>query len=215
MRLMEKLIYGTISSGAGLTMIIFNKLAIIFLLLTGLLVPFPARAGDPTSQLSATITEFVTILVHTPVAELRANGLPAKALDLIFGRFDFSEMTKRSLGRHWLLLGPTEQREFVNAFTQRLLIAYGRTVRTAGDERIQFQHEIVDGREATVKTKVVSPGEELPIDYRLHAIDGQWKVYDMVIDNVSIVDNYRAQFDRVIAKSSIKDLLQKMKQQPS
>jgi phospholipid transport system substrate-binding protein len=173
------------------------------------------HAGEPTAQLSATINEFVTILVNTPVAELRATGLPAKALDLVFARFDFSEMTKRSLGNHWVRLAPTEQREFVNAFTQRLLVTYGRTVRTAGDERIQFQHEIVNGREATVKTKVLSGGEDLPIDYLLHSTDGQWKVYDMVIDNVSIVNNYRAQFDRVIAKSSVKDLLQKMKQQPS
>src|SRR5690606_8426931 len=123
--------------------------------------------------------------------------------------------TKRSLGRHWPKLAPTEQREFVDAFTQRLLVSYGRTVRAAGDEKIQFQNEVVDGRQATVKTTVVSGGEELPIDYRLHAIDGQWKVYDMVIDHVSIVDNYRAQFDRVIARSSVQDLLQKMKQQPS
>jgi len=62
---------------------------------------------------------------------------------------------------------------------------------------------------------VVSKGDELAIDYQLHAIDGQWKVYDMVIDHVSIVNNYRAQFDRVIAKSSVKELLQKMKQQDS
>jgi phospholipid transport system substrate-binding protein len=192
-----------------------NKLAYICLTFALFLAPLPVGAGEPTAQLSTTINEFVNILVHTPVAELRANGLPAKALDLIFGRFDFSEMSKRSLGRHWLMLAPAEQREFVKAFTQRLLIAYGRTVRTAGDERIQFQHEVVDGRDATVKTKVISNGEELPIDYRLHTIDGQWKVYDMVIDNVSIVNNYRAQFDRVIAKSSVKDLLQKMKEQPS
>jgi phospholipid transport system substrate-binding protein len=192
-----------------------NNLVGVFLFIALLLPASTARAGEPTAQLSATINEFVTILVNTPVAELRASGLPAKALDLVFARFDFSEMTKRSLGRHWLSLAPNEQREFVNAFTQRLLITYGRTVRTAGDERIQFQNEVVNGREATVKTKLLSGGEDLPIDYLLHAIDGQWKVYDMVIDNVSVVNNYRAQFDRVIARSSVKDLLQKMKQQPS
>jgi phospholipid transport system substrate-binding protein len=74
---------------------------------------------------------------------------------------------------------------------------------------------MIDGSDAKVKTKVLSGGDELAIDYRLHVIDGQWKVYDMVIDNISIVDNYRAQFDRVISRSSVKDLLQKMKQQDS
>jgi phospholipid transport system substrate-binding protein len=191
---------------------LFNRLIVAFILFTCFSYPLRARAGEPTDQLSATINEFVTILVNTPVAELRAKGLPAKALDLVFSRFDFSEMTKRSLGRHWLMLAPDQQAEFINAFTQRLLAAYGRTVRTAGDERIQFHNEAINGNEATVNTKVVSSGEELPIDYLLHATDGQWKVYDIVIDRVSIVSNYRAQFDRVIARSSVQELLQRIKQ---
>jgi phospholipid transport system substrate-binding protein len=192
-----------------------NKLAVSLTFVTLLLTPSPLLAGEPSVQLSATINEFVNILVNTPVAELRAKGLPARAMELVFSRFDFSEMTKRSLGRHWGALAPADQREFVSAFTQKLLVAYGRTVRTSGDERIQFQNEVIDGNDAKVKTKVVSNGDELAIDYHLHAIDGQWKVYDMVIDHVSIVNNYRAQFDRVIAKSSVKELLQRMKQQDS
>jgi phospholipid transport system substrate-binding protein len=192
-----------------------NKLAISLTFVTLLLTPSPLLAGEPSVQLSATINEFVNILVNTPVAELRAKGLPARAMELVFRRFDFSQMTKRSLGRHWGALAPADQREFVSAFTQKLLVAYGRTVRTSGDERIQFQNEVIDGNDAKVKTKVVSNGDALAIDYHLHAIDGQWKVYDMVIDHVSIVNNYRAQFDRVIAKSSVKELLQRMKQQDS
>jgi phospholipid transport system substrate-binding protein len=193
----------------------FNKLFANILLFTFTLMPLRGYAGEPSIQLSTTVTEFVNILANTPVSELRTSGLPRRALDLVFSRFDFSEMTKRALARHWIGLSPAEQREFVSAFTQRLLVAYGRTVRASGDERIKFEDEVIDGNDARVKTKVVSNGDELAIDYRLHAVDGQWKVYDMVIDNISIVDNYRAQFDRVIARSSIKDLLQKMKQQDS
>jgi phospholipid transport system substrate-binding protein len=196
-------------------MSVFNKLATTLTFFTLFLAPARLVAGEPSTQLSATINEFVNILVNTPVAELRAKGLPARAMELVFSRFDFSEMTKRSLGRHWGALAPADQREFISAFTQKLLVAYGRTVRASGDERIQFQNEVIAGNDATVKTTVVSKGDELAIDYQLHAIDGQWKVYDMVIDHVSIVNNYRAQFDRVIAKSSVKELLQKMKQQDS
>jgi phospholipid transport system substrate-binding protein len=175
-----------------------------------------ALAGEPTAQLSATINEFVTILVHTPVAQLRASGLPEDAMALVLGRFDFSEMTKRSLGSHWQALAGAEQREFVDAFTLKLLRAYGRSVRASGDEKVQYERESREGPLATVETKVVSgSGEELPINYQLHDVDGQWKVYDMVIDHVSIVSNYRAQFDRVLAKSSVKELLQKIKQQDS
>jgi phospholipid transport system substrate-binding protein len=174
----------------------------------------PLAAGEPTAQLSATINEFVTILVNTPVAQLRASGLPQSALSLVFTRFDFSEMTKRSLGSHWESLGSAEQHEFVDAFTERVLRAYGRSVRASGDEKVQYAHELRDGDLATVQTKVISgSGDELPIDYQLHNVGGQWKVYDVVIDQVSIVSNYRAQFDRVIAKSSVKELLQKIKQQ--
>jgi phospholipid transport system substrate-binding protein len=190
----------------------FNRLLGISLF-SSLTLVMPTWAGEPTSQLSATINEFVTILVNTPVAQLRASGLPENALELVFRRFDFSEMTKRSLGRHWQALNLDEQREFVEAFTQRLLRGYGRSVRGSGDEKIQYEREVRNGNYASVETKVVGgSGDELPIDYELHDIDGQWKVYDMVIDHISIVNNYRAQFERVITKSSIKNLLQIMKQ---
>ena len=176
----------------------------------------PLAAGEPTAQLSATINEFVTILVNTPVAQLRASGLPQSALSLVFTRFDFSEMTKRSLGSHWESLGSAEQHEFVDAFTERVLRAYGRSVRASGDEKVQYARELRDGDLATVQTKVISgSGDELPIDYQLHNVGGQWKVYDVVIDQVSIVSNYRAQFDRILAKSSVQELLQKIKQQGS
>lgn len=191
----------------------FNHLRAISAVFLAVVMPSAAWGNEATVQLSATINEFVTILVNTPVAQLRQSGLPDNALKLIHSRFDFSEMTKRSLGRHWKALQPAEQHEFVEAFTQRLLRVYGRSMRASGDESIQYRREVRDGSYASVETKVVSgSGDDLPIDYRLHAIDGQWKVYDMIIDNISIVNNYRAQFERVIAKSSIKELLERMKQ---
>jgi phospholipid transport system substrate-binding protein len=192
----------------------FSSLMAFFLMLLAFaLGPSRAVATEATAQLSLTINEFVTILVNTPVAELRRTGLPDKALKLIHTRFDFSEMTRRSLGQHWNALNGNEQQEFVEAYTQMLLRFFGRSVRAAGDETIQYKREVRDGSHASVETKVISDSrEDFAIDYRLHDIDGQWKVYDMVIDHISIVDNYRAQFERVIAKSSLKGLLQKMKQ---
>ena len=193
----------------------FNKLAWVSSFLLLVLAPTVSYAGEPTVQLSATVNELVTILVNTPVSELRAHGLPDKALQLVNDRFDFSELTRQTLGRHWSALSPAEQREFVDALTQKLLVAYGRSVRASGDEKVEFKGEEQKGDLANVETKVVSSNGELAIDYRLHLVNGQWKVYDMVIDQVSIVNNYRAQFDRVIAKSSVQDLLQKIKQPAS
>lgn len=196
----------------------FSKLVAVLALLITFVAPRPAMAGEATAQLSATLNEFITILVNTSVAELRAHGLPDRALNLVYGRFDFSEMTKRSLGSHWKSLAAAEQREFVDAFTQRLLRAYGRSVRASGDETIQYRREVRDGEFASVETRVVSGnGNQLPIEYRMHDNDGdgQWKVYDVVIEQVSIVNNYRAQFERVISKTSIKELLERMKHQQS
>src|SRR2546422_2347033 len=191
----------------------FNTLALIIVVLVAFVMPSRASATDATAQLSATMNEFVTILVNTPVAELRQTGLPDKALKLINGRFDFSEMTKRSLGPHWNALDANEQQEFIDAYTQMVLRFFGRSVRAAGDETIQYKREVRDGILASVETKVVSGSrDDFAIDYRLHDIDGQWKVYDVLIDHISIVNNYRAQFERVIAKSSVKELLQRMKQ---
>jgi len=191
----------------------FNNLALIVVVLVAFGTRSRASATDATAQLSTTMNEFVTILVNTPVAELRQTGLPDKALKLINNRFDFSEMTKRSLGPHWNALEANEQQEFIDAYTQMVLRFFGRSVRAAGDETIQYKREVRDGILASVETKVVSGSrDDFAIDYRLHDIDGQWKVYDVLIDHISIVDNYRAQFERVIAKSSVKELLQRMKQ---
>ena len=178
--------------------------------------PFTVRAGGPMAQLSVSINEFVSIMSNTSVAELLATGLPEKARQLVFARFDFSEMTRRSLGSHWKSLDQGEQREFVDAFTHGLLVAYGKTVRATGNEKVEFVREVWDAKEARVETLVVGgKGGQTSIDYRLHNIDGQWLVYDVVIDKVSLVSNYHSQFERVIARSSVQDLLRRMKQQDS
>jgi phospholipid transport system substrate-binding protein len=123
-------------------------------------------------------------------------------------------MTRLSLGQHWKSLEVYEQAEFVDALAHRLLVTYGRTVRSGG-EKIQFKGEVPDGLKVRVETEVVDGGQPKPIDYRLHDIEGQWKVYDVVIGNVSIVKNFQAQFERVITKTSLKELLQRIKQTDS
>ena len=179
-----------------------------------ILVPSLLTAGEATNQLSATIDDFVPIITNIPSAELRANGLPESARKLVLARFDFSEMTRRSLGRHWNSLNQGEQQQFVEAFTQRQLTYYGKTVRSSAREAVQFRREVQGDKDVYVETRILTRyGENLPIDYWLHSVNGQWKVYDMVIDHVDLAKNFRAQFERVIAKSSLKELLERMKDQ--
>src|SRR5207302_8689504 len=140
-----------------------------------ILEPSYLTAGEATNQLSTTIEGFVPIITNTPVAELQATGLPESARKLIFARFDFSEMTKRSLGLHWKSLNRGEQKQFVEAFTQWQLISYGRIVRSSGGHEVQFTRELQDGKDASVETKVVRRySEDLSIDYWLHNVNSQY-----------------------------------------
>jgi phospholipid transport system substrate-binding protein len=178
------------------------------------LLPSLVSAGDATKQLSTTIDSFVPIISNTPRAELQTNGMPESARKLVLARFDFSEMTKRSLGQHWTSLNPAEQKQFVDAFTQWQLISFGRIVRSSGGHEVQFNRELQDGKDASVETKVIRRySDDLPIDYWLHNVNGQWKVFNMVIDHVDITKNVNAQFERVVAKSSLQELLQRVKDQ--
>lgn len=180
-------------------------------LLTGFFaLPFAARAGEATNQLRATIDDFVEILNNTPVAELRATGLPESARRLVFARFDFPEMARLTLGEHWKQLNIAEQGEFVDGFTYRLLVSFGRTVRSSSGEKVNFTGEFAEGKQVRVETQIAG-GEGTPVAYKLHDVNGQWKVFDVVIDHVSLVNNYRAQFDRVIAKFSVQELLRKIR----
>ena len=192
-----------------------RRFATLLLFLSLGLLPGRVFAGEPIDQLSATINEFVTIMVNTPVSELRATGLPEKALKLIYSRFDFTEMTKRSLGPHWKTLALAEQGAFVDGLTYRLLVTYGRTVRASGNEKVVFKKETLDGAYANVESTVIGGKSDTSIDYRLHDVNGQWRVYDMVIEDVSIVSNFRAQFEREIARTSLQGLLEKIKQRQS
>ena len=180
-----------------------------------LLSPSFLNAGDASKQLGATIDGFVPIISKTPRAELQAKGLPESARKLIVARFDFSDMTQRSLGRHWKSLNGRDQKQFVDAFTQWQLISFGQIVRSYRGDKVEFIREVQNGKDVSVETKLVArySGGDLPIHYWLHNVNGQWKVFNMVIDDIDIVKNVNAQFERVVAKSSLQELLQRVKDQ--
>ena len=176
--------------------------------------PSALYASDATDQLGATVERVLPIINHTPRAQLMAEGLPENARKLILARFDFAEMTKRSLGQHWGKLSRTEQKQFIDAFTQWQLKSLGKLVVSSRAREIQFTREIHNGKEVKVETRMIGEyAGDLPIEYWLHNQKGQWKVHNIVIDNIDNVQNIRAQFDRVIAKSSLNQLLQKIKDQ--
>src|SRR5688572_30741889 len=116
-----------------------------------LLLPSFLNAGDASKQLGATIDSFVPIISKTPRAELQVNGLSESARKLIVARFDFPDMTKRSLGRHWKSLNGREQKQFVDAFTQWQLTSFGRIVRSSRADKVEFIRELQDGKDVSVE----------------------------------------------------------------
>jgi phospholipid transport system substrate-binding protein len=132
---------------------------------------------------------------------------------LISARFDFPEMAKRSLGAEWRRLTPAQQREFVDLFADLLRDAYVADIESYKGEKVIYTRETQEEKYAVVQTLIRSPeGTEYAIDYRLHLIDKDWKVYDVVIENVSVVNNYRSQFARVINKSSYQGLIRTLRE---
>jgi phospholipid transport system substrate-binding protein len=127
--------------------------------------------------------------------------------------FDFGEMARRALGRHWAVRSAEERNEFVRLFTEVLEQSFVTTVENYSGQRVLYHGEVIDGAYATVKSKIVTTRRaEIPIDYRLYQQPLGWAAFDIMIEGVSLVSNYRTQFDRIIRTSSFADLLKRMRQ---
>ncbi len=126
--------------------------------------------------------------------------------------FDFEETARRALGPHWQQHTPAEREKFVRLFSDLLEAAYVGKIDLYQGEKITYVGETVDGDQATVKTRIVTKqGNEVPVDYRLlREMDG-WRVYDVIIEGVSLVANYRTQFNKIIQTSSYDDLVKRMR----
>ena len=128
--------------------------------------------------------------------------------------FDFDEISRRALSRHWTGRTPEEQAEFVRLFTDLLERSYIGRIESYSGETILYLGETVDGPYATVRSKVVTNRRgETPLDYRLHLRDGRWKVYDVLIDHVSFVATYRSEFGRILQKESYSALVERLRKQ--
>jgi phospholipid transport system substrate-binding protein len=128
--------------------------------------------------------------------------------------FDWQEIARRALAVHWRQRTPQEQQEFVRLFRELVEGTYMNRLETAAQEKrdIQYVGEQLDGPRAAVKTNVITRrNQQVPIEYRLHKVDGRWLIYDVLVEGISLVNNYRSQFNRIITSSSYQELVQKMK----
>jgi phospholipid transport system substrate-binding protein len=126
--------------------------------------------------------------------------------------FDFNEMSERSLGGAWAQASPAERQEFIRLFSALIAAAYMGKIEQYAGEPITYVGERVNGDEAAVQSRVVTPkGSEVGIEYRMYRADGRWTVYDIYVDGISLVGSYKAQFNRIIQRGSFADLLKQLR----
>ena len=184
--------------------------ALVLLVSVLLAVGGAADAATPTEHLRRQVDRVITTL-EDPALQQRPDERRAAVRTIAEQIFDFEDTARRALGRHWRERTPDERREFVGLFTDLLERAYIGRIEDYAGERVTYADETVDKDAATVRTRLVTrDGTAIPVDYRMRRADDAWLVYDVVIEGVSLVANYRAQFNRIIQTSSYEELVARM-----
>jgi len=183
--------------------------AIFGLTLQLLLGAAGAWAGPPT-DIAKQVIERALNALNDPSSQGEARRQKVKCI--VDPYFDYQEMAKRSLGPAWGKLSPGQRQEFVTLFSQLLEASYSDKIeKYAQRVKIDYTGEILEGEYAEVRTVVVKTNDRIPLNYRLMNQGGTWKVYDVVIEGVSLVSNYRSQFSRIIHESGYTELVKRLK----
>ena len=169
---------------------------------------------SPKEQIKKTVDNVISILKDPKYKGEKKSRERRSVLRNEIGKvFDFEEMSKRSLGVYWKERTPQEKKEFVDLYKDLLERSYSGKIESYTDEEIIYTDErIENGKYAEVKTKIITKDKkEIPIDYKLYFNGKEWKVYDLVIEGVSLVSNYRSQFNKIIRNHSYQELVKRMK----
>ncbi len=175
--------------------------------------PAGAVAGAPGDQLKSQIDHVLKILDDPELKKETKVGDRRRAVRKVAEEiFDFGETAKRSLARHWQARTPAERDEFVKLFADLLERSYISKIELFNGERIQFISDQSDGDLGIVRTRIITrQGAEIPVDYRMLRKGERWLVYDVIIEGVSLIQNYRTQFNKIIQTSSYGELVKKMR----
>ncbi len=189
----------------GLTMKILSSTLILILVgMAGL-----AWADAPTDAIKGTVEEVIRILSNPALKDSsQTRQVLQQVKRVVDRRFDYEEMAKRTLP-NWNQLSASQRREFVTLFAELLATSYAEKLAKYSGEKVNFQGDRVDGDLAEVNTVLLRTNDRIPINYRL-INKGGWVVYDVIIDGVSLVNNYRSQFNRVISESSYPELVKRL-----
>jgi len=180
--------------------------------LTLSLSPPPIHASEVTDGVKSMVDEVIRVLRdETLKGPQKIEERRARIRGVAKRGFDFEEMAKRSLGEHWKKREEVEKKEFVNLFSRFVEMSYIDKIEAYNNEEIIYIGEVVEGKRAIVKSKVITTqGKEIHISYRLLKKEG-WVVYDVQIEGVSLVGNYRTQFNEIIQKHSYEELIKRLR----
>jgi phospholipid transport system substrate-binding protein len=188
-----------------------SGMACLLLLLGGVVVQ-QAMAGGATEAMKSTIDEVLKIIQDKELKQPGKAEERRQRLEQVVGnRFDYQEMSRRALGAPWNELSDKDKQEFVSLFKTLLTNSYSDKVETYSGEGVQYLNERTEKDYAEVRTKVLSGKTEIPLDYRLLNKGVDWRVYDVVVDGVSLVSNYRGQFSKILRSSNYADLVDQLR----
>lgn len=178
-----------------------------------LLVAQGAGAGVPTDQLRGSIDLVLRIVTDPELKKEARTAERRKRIRAVVNQiFDFAEISQRCLGRHWQARTPAEREQFIALFGDLLENAYISKIESYSGEKIQYPGDTIEGDLAIVKTRIITKQDtEIPVDYRMFLTSGRWAVYDVSIEGISLIGNYRTQFNAVINRSGYPDLVAKLK----
>lgn len=170
-------------------------------------------AGEPTEDVRKTTDKLIAIFSDPALkAPDKARERAIQIRKAVDERFDWEEMSKRTLATHWKQRTEKEKKEFIDLFGKLLERTYLDKVESYSGEKVLYIDESVDGNYAVVRVKVVTKKEtEILVEYRLKNKSGEWFVYDISVEGVSLVNNYRKQFNSILVRSSYKDLMEKLR----
>ena len=178
------------------------------LLLFGGVAVQPAVAGGATEAMRSTIDEVLKIIQDKELKQpARAEERRQRLEQVVGDRFDYQEMSRRALGTHWNTLSDQDKQEFVKLFKTLLTNSYADKIEAYSGEGVKYINERTEKDYAEVRTKVLTGKIEIPLDYRLINKGTDWRVYDVVVDGVSLVNNYRGQFSKILRSSTYADLV--------
>ena len=183
--------------------------AIILLFTSVAFANVPTVENSALAAVKATIDDVVRIAeLHRGEAQQKIRRVQLR--EAINPRFDFDEMAKRSLGAQWTQISQAEQKDFTEVFSELLARTYLSKVETVRPGQVSVDTERLDFPRSAVKTSVKHDGDTFPIEYRLMNIDGSWRIYDVIVENIGLVANYRNEFAGIIRKETFAGLLKKL-----